>query len=296
MIPADVRFLTTKDTFVAQAALTGESNPVEKFSVSKSADVSLTDLKNIGFMGSNIVSGSATAIALATGNDTYFGAMAKSLSGDRAKNSFERGVDSVSGLLIRLMLVIIPVVLLINGVTKHDWAGAVLFAISIAVGLTPEMLPVIMTSTLAKGAVSMSKRNVIVKTLGAIQTFGEMNILCTDKTGTLTEDKIVLEKYMNLSGEDDSRILRHAYRNSYFQTGLKNLIDLAIINRAVSNGLEETLADFTRVDEIPFDFTRRRMSVVLEGKDGKRQLITKGAVEELIAISSSILFNSRATF
>jgi Mg2+-importing ATPase len=288
MIPADVRFLTTKDTFVAQAALTGESNPVEKFNISKSRDVALTDLENIGFMGSNIVSGSATAIALATGNDTYFGAMAKSLSGDRAKNSFERGVDSVSGLLIRLMLVMVPVVLLINGVTKHDWAGAVLFAISIAVGLTPEMLPVIMTSTLAKGAVSMSKRNVIVKTLGAIQTFGEMDILCTDKTGTLTEDKIVLEKYMNLNGEDDSRVLRHAYRNSYFQTGLKNLIDLAIINRAIANGLEETLANFTRVDEIPFDFARRRMSVVLEGKDGKRQLITKGAVEELIAISSFV--------
>ncbi|MDR0839774.1 MAG: magnesium-translocating P-type ATPase [Christensenellaceae bacterium] len=292
MIPADVRFLSTKDTFVAQAALTGESNPVEKFSKPKNKpDDPLTDLQNIGFMGSNIVSGSATALVLTTGNDTYFGAMAKSLSGDRAKNSFERGVDSVSGLLIRLMLVMIPIVLLINGFTKNDWAGALLFAISIAVGLTPEMLPVIMTSTLAKGAVSMSKHEVIVKTLGAIQTFGEMDVLCTDKTGTLTDDKIILEKYMNLYGEDDSRILSHAYRNSYFQTGLKNLIDLAIINRAAQNGLAETVSKYTLVDEIPFDFARRRMSVVLRDVSGKRQLITKGAVEELIAISSYVEMN-----
>ncbi|MDR0883587.1 MAG: magnesium-translocating P-type ATPase [Oscillospiraceae bacterium] len=284
MIPADVRFLTTKDTFVAQAALTGESNPVEKFSsISEQPDDALTDLPNIGFMGSNIVSGSATAIALATGNDTYFGSMAKSLSGDRAKNSFERGVDSVSGLLIRLMLVMVPVVLLINGFTKGDWMEALLFAISIAVGLTPEMLPVIMTSTLAKGAVSMSKHKVIVKTLGAIQTFGEMDVLCTDKTGTLTEDKIVLERYLNPYGEDDTRVLSHAYRNSTFQTGLKNLIDLAIINRAQENGFAPELERFTRVDEIPFDFARRRMSVVLEDETGKRQLITKGAVEEVLA-------------
>jgi Mg2+-importing ATPase len=294
MIPADVRFLTTKDTFVAQAALTGESNPVEKFSEIRSGrDDAITDLQNIGFMGSNIISGSATAIALATGNETYFGAMAKSLSGDRAKNSFERGVDSVSGLLIRLMLIMVPVVLLINGFSKRDWPGALLFAISIAVGLTPEMLPVIMTSTLAKGAVSMSKHKVIVKTLGAIQTFGEMDILCTDKTGTLTEDKIVLEKYMNLHGEDDSRILRHAYMNSYFQTGLKNLIDLAIINRAEANGLADALTAYTRVDEIPFDFARRRMSVVLTDRSGKRQLITKGAVEEVIAISSFVEIGGR---
>ncbi|MDR0915799.1 MAG: magnesium-translocating P-type ATPase [Oscillospiraceae bacterium] len=292
MIPADVRFLTTKDTFVAQAALTGESAPVEKFSdVRNDAHFALTDLANIGFMGSNVVSGSSHALVLATGNDTYFGAMAKSLSGDRAKNSFERGVDSVSRLLIRLMLLMVPVVLIVNGFTKHDWTGALLFAISIAVGLTPEMLPVIMTSTLAKGAVSMSKHKVIVKTLGAIQTFGEMDILCTDKTGTLTEDKIILEKYMNPHGEDDKRVLRHAYLNSYYQTGLKNLIDLAIIKRASENGLESLLDAYTRVDEIPFDFARRRMSVVLEDKNGKRQLITKGAVEEILAICSLIDMN-----
>ncbi|MDD4494526.1 MAG: magnesium-translocating P-type ATPase [Eubacteriales bacterium] len=287
MLPADVRFLSSKDTFVAQAALTGESNPVEKFSVpADSSDVSLTDLKNIGFMGSNIVSGSATAVVLATGNSTYFGSMAKSLSGDKAQTSFERGVGSVSWLLVRMMLVMVPAVFLINGLVKGEWTSALLFSISVAVGLTPEMLPVIMTSTLAKGAVTMSKRKVIVRNLGAIQTFGEIDILCTDKTGTLTEDKIVLERYMNLHGEDDTRILRHAYLNSYFQTGLKNLIDLAIINRAVQNGLDSIPKSYTRVDEIPFDFSRRRMSVVLSDKSGKRQLITKGAVEEIIAISS----------
>ncbi len=289
MIPADIRFLMAKDAFVAQAALTGESNPVEKYAdIRSKQDDALTDLSNIGFMGSNMVSGSATGIVVATNNATYIGSMAKSLSGDRAKNSFERGVASVSALLIRLMLVMVPVVLLINGLTKGDWGGSLLFAITIAVGLTPEMLPVIITSTLAKGAVSMSKHQVIVKTLGAIQTFGEIDILCTDKTGTLTEDRIVLEKYMNASGEDDLRILRHAYLNSHFQTGLKNLIDLAIINRAVDNGLDSMICAYTRVDEIPFDFDRRRMSVVLEDNNSKRQLVTKGAVDEMLAICSFV--------
>ncbi|AEC02582.1 magnesium-translocating P-type ATPase [Parasphaerochaeta coccoides] len=289
MLPADVRFLTVKDTFVAQSALTGESNPVEKFSDMKNERTdALTDVKNIGFMGSNIVSGSATALVLATGNDTYFGAMAETLSGDRAKTSFERGVGAVSGLLVRMMLVMLPIVFLINGFAKGEWPQALLFSISIAVGLTPHMLPVIMTSTLAKGAVSMSRHKVIVRTLGSIQSFGEMDVLCTDKTGTLTEDRIVLEKYMNLRGEDDARILRHAYLNSFFQTGLKNLIDLAIINRAVQNGDESITENYSREDEIPFDFSRRRMSVVLADKTGKRQLITKGAVEEMIGISSFV--------
>lgn len=292
MLPADVRFLTTKDTFLAQAALTGESAPVEKFADGDNdPGDALTDLKNIGFMGSNVVSGSATAVVLETGNNTYFGSMAQSLSGDRAKTSFERGVESVSGLLVRRMLVMIPVVFLINGIAKGDWAGALLFAISIAVGLTPEMLPMIMTSTLAKGAVSMSRHKVIVRTLGAIQTFGEMDVLCTDKTGTLTEDKVVLERYMNLKGDEDTRILRHAYLNSYYQTGLKNLIDLAIINRAEQYGLESVLSSYSRIDEIPFDFTRRRMSVVLTDQKGKLQLITKGAVEEILEISSFVEMN-----
>ncbi|MGI6192389.1 MAG: magnesium-translocating P-type ATPase [Christensenellales bacterium] len=292
MLPADVRFLSTKDTFVAQSALTGESNPVEKFSVIRNqSDDALTDLAHIGFMGSNVVSGSATAVVLLTGNDTYFGSMAKTLSGDRAKTSFERGVSSVSRLLVRMMLVMVPVVFLINGFAKGNWASALLFSISIAVGLTPEMLPVIMTSTLAKGAVSMSKHKVIVRTLGAIQTFGEMDVLCTDKTGTLTEDKVVLEKYMNIHGEDDQRVLRHAYLNSSFQTGLKNLIDLAIIERAKKYSLNSLLDNYTLVDEIPFDFSRRRMSVVLSDRNGKRQLITKGAVEEMLSVCSFVELN-----
>ncbi|MGI6150346.1 MAG: magnesium-translocating P-type ATPase [Christensenellales bacterium] len=294
MLPADVRFLSTKDTFVAQSALTGESNPVEKFSdIRNQKDDTLTDLANIGFMGSNVVSGSATAVILLTGNDTYFGSMAKTLSGDKAQTSFERGVSSVSRLLVRMMLVMVPVVFLINGAAKGDWASALLFAVSVAAGLTPEMLPVIMTSTLAKGAVSMSKHKVIVRTLGAIQTFGEMDVLCTDKTGTLTEDKVVLEKYMNIHGEDDTRILRHAYLNSSFQTGLKNLIDLAIINRAKKYGLDDLLGNYTLVDEIPFDFSRRRMSVVLIDQSGKRQLITKGAVEEMVAVCSFVELNGK---
>jgi len=285
MLPGDVKFLTTKDAFIAQSALTGESAPVEKFAEVRNAETdALTDLSCVGFMGTNMLSGSATAIVLTTGNDTYFGAMAKSLSGDKAKNSFERGVDSVSKLLIRFMLVMVPIIFLINGFGKNDWGAALLFAVTMAVGLTPEMLPMIMTSTLARGAVSMAKHQTIVKTLSAIQTFGEMDVLCTDKTGTLTEDKIILEKYMDVHGRDDARILRHAYLNSYFQTGLKNLIDLAVINRAEETGLVSHLEKYTRVDEIPFDFARRRMSVVLESENGKRQLITKGAVEEIVSI------------
>ncbi|NLA53388.1 MAG: magnesium-translocating P-type ATPase [Clostridiales bacterium] len=294
MLPGDVRFIRTKDTFVAQAPLTGESLPVEKFShIDEDEDESMTDIGNIGFMGSDIISGSADAVVLSSGNSTYLGSMAKSLSGNRAQSSFERGVSSVSMLLVRMMLLLVPIVFLINGLAKGDWAQAFLFAVSVAVGLTPQMLPMIMTSTLAKGAVNMSKHKVIVRTLGAIQSFGEMDVLCTDKTGTLTEDKIVLEKYMNLHGEDDQRILRHAYINSYFQTGLKNLIDLAIINRATQYGLEYLLDKYHIVDEIPFDFTRRRMSVVLEDTTGKRQLITKGAVEEMMAISSFAEMNGQ---
>ncbi len=285
MLPGDVRFITTKDAFIAQSALTGESAPVEKYAdIRNSPTDALTDIQNIGFMGTNMLSGSASAVVLTTGNATYFGTMAKSLTGDKAKNSFERGVDSVSGLLIRFMLVMVPVIFVINGITKGDWAAALLFAVTMAVGLTPEMLPMIMTSTLARGAVSMAKHQTIVKTLSAIQTFGEMDVLCTDKTGTLTEDRIILEKYMDVHGRDDMRVLRHAYLNSFFQTGLKNLIDLAIINRANGNGLEPQLSQYALIDEVPFDFARRRMSVVLRNRDGKRQLITKGAVEEIVAI------------
>ena len=229
MLPGDVRFLETKDLFLDQASLTGESNPVEKFSKLKGEKESLTDLSNIGFMGTNVVSGSAKAVIIGTGNQTYFGSMAKSLYSVNEKNSFEKGIDSVSKLLIKFIAVMIPIIFIINFFTKGDWWNSLIFAITIAVGLTPEMLPVIMTSTLAKGAIDMSKKKTIVKRLSSIQTFGEMNILCTDKTGTLTEDEIILEKYMDINGNESTRVLKHAFLNSFFQTGLKNLIDIAII-------------------------------------------------------------------
>lgn len=294
IIPADLRFLETQDAFIMQSALTGESDPVEKLAKSTNEqDDALTDLVNIGFMGSNMVSGSAKAIVLSIGNQTYFGSMAEALSGNKAQTSFERGVNSVSKLLVRMMLLMIPIVFLINGITKGDWANSLLFAISVAVGLTPEMLPVIMTSTLAKGAVSLSKHQTIVRTLGAIQTFGEMDVLCTDKTGTLTEDTVSLEKYMDLQGNQDKNVLKYALLNSSFQTGLKNLIDLAIIDHTNETSAQDLLNSYQRIDEIPFDFSRRRMSVVLNDKNGKRQLVTKGAVEEMLDISSYVELNGK---
>ena len=293
MIPGDVRFLDVKDLFIDQASLTGESNPVEKFTTCNGNE-DVTDIPNIGFMGTNIVSGSATAIVLATGNNTYFGSMAKSLYTVNEKNSFEKGIDSISILLIKFMVVMLPIILVINLSTKNNIWASIIFAITIAVGLTPEMLPVIMTSTLAKGAVEMSKKKTIVKRLNAIQTFGQMNILCTDKTGTLTEDEVILEKYMDVSGNESLRILKHAFLNSYFQTGLKNLIDVAIISRAEKEKLNVLKEQYIREDEIPFDFTRRRMSVVLRDLTGKRQLITKGAVDEIMSICSYIDIDGKA--
>lgn len=287
MLPGDVRFLQVKDLFIDQATLTGESLPVEK-QITAKPEEELTSLENIGFMGTNVISGTATAIVLTTGNQTYFGSMAKEIVTDKGKSSFEKGVDSVSKLLIRFMIVMVPIIFLVNVFTKHNFIESLLFGITIAVGLTPEMLPVIMTSTLAKGAVAMSKKKTIVKRLGAIQTFGEMDILCTDKTGTLTEDKIILEKYMNVKGEEDKRILKHAFLNSYFQTGLKNLIDVAIIERVEKEEMGFLKGKYIREDEIPFDFTRRRMSVVLRDDTGKRQLITKGAVDEMLSICSFV--------
>lgn len=294
MIPGDVRFLEAKDLFIDQASLTGESNPVEKFVILKDNEAELTDLSNIGFMGTNVVSGSATAVIVGTGNQTYFGSMAKSLYSVNEKNSFENGVDSVSKLLIKFMVVMVPIILVINLLTKGDWWDSLIFAITIAVGLTPEMLPVIMTSTLAKGAVDMSKKKTIVKRLSSIQTFGEMNILCTDKTGTLTEDEIILEKYMDVDGNESKRVLKHAFLNSYFQTGLKNLIDVAIIARAENENMNILKETYVREDEIPFDFSRRRMSVVLRDQNSKRQLITKGAVDEIMSICSYIDINGTA--
>lgn len=291
MIPADVRLLSAKDLFVGQSSLTGESAPVEKYSNPTNGNeenrkVNVLELNNICFMGTNIVSGAATAVVIATGNETYFGAMAESLTVERTPTSFDKGVNSVSWLLIRFMLVMVPIVFFINGLTKRNWLDALLFSISIAVGLTPEMLPMIVTSNLAKGAVNLAKRKTVIKRLNAIQNLGAMDILCTDKTGTLTIDKIVLEQHLNIHGEDDDRVLRHAYMNSFFQTGLKNLLDLAILEHGDKKGFESLQNIYTKVDEIPFDFSRRRMSVVLQSKDGKRQLVTKGAVEEMLSICS----------
>ncbi len=294
MLPGDVRFIETKDLFIDQASLTGESNPVEKFSELKFENLEFIELLNIGFMGTNVVSGSATAVVIGTGNQTYFGSMAKSLYSVNDKNSFEKGVDSVSKLLIKFMVVMVPIILVINLFTKGDWWDSLIFAITIAVGLTPEMLPVIMTSTLAKGAIDMSKKKTIVKRLSSIQTFGEMNILCTDKTGTLTEDEIILEKYMDVDGNESKRVLKHAFLNSYFQTGLKNLIDVAIISRAEKENMNILKETYKREDEIPFDFSRRRMSVVLKDENGKRQLISKGAVDEVMSICSYIDINGTA--
>ena len=293
MIPGDVRFLETKDLFIDQASLTGESNPVEKFTELKEYET-ITDISNIGFMGTNIVSGSSKALVLSTGNNTYFGSMAKSLYSVNEKNSFEKGIDDITKILIRFMFILVPIVLFVNYFSIGDVLSSLIFAITIAVGLTPEMLPVITTSTLAKGAVEMSKKKTIVKRLSSIQTFGQMNILCTDKTGTLTEDKVILEKYMDASGKESVRILKHAFLNSYFQTGLKNLIDVAIISRAEKENLNILKEKYVREDEIPFDFSRRRMSVVLRDENGKRQLITKGAVDEILSICSYIDYDGKA--
>ncbi len=286
MIPADVRIINSKDLFVSQSSLTGESEPVEKYSILKkpSKDLSVAELDNICLLGTNIISGSATAVVVATGNDTYLGSMASNLVGTKTQTSFEKGVNSVSILIIKFMLVMVPIVFLVNGISKGDWLEALLFAISIAVGLTPEMLPMIVTTNLAKGAVVMAKHKTVVKKLDAIQNFGAMDVLCTDKTGTLTLDKIVVERHLDIHGEEDLRVLRHGYLNSFYQTGLRNLMDVAILEHGKENGFTELENNYTKVDEIPFDFSRRRMSVVLKDQEGKRQLVTKGAVEEMLSI------------
>ena len=296
MIPADLRIIESKDLFISQASLTGESEPIEKFPEVKEKQYrkgSIVELDNICYMGSTVISGAAQGIVFETGNRTFLGTIARNLTGHRATTAFDRGISKVSLLLIRFMLVMVPFVFFINGFTKGDWFEAFIFAISVAVGLTPEMLPMIVTANLSKGALSMSKKKTIVKNLNAIQNFGAMNILCTDKTGTLTCDKIVLEKYINADGSNDEskRILRHAYFNSYFQTGLKNLMDKAILSHVKELKLEHLKDAYTKVDEIPFDFIRRSMSVVIEDKQGKRQIITKGAVEEMLSICSHTEFN-----
>lgn len=295
MIPADLRVLTAKDLFVSQSAMTGESLPIEKFSsLGASQRGNVFELENILFMGTNVISGSASAVAVGTGGKTYFGTLARRvIAVDRAPTAFQAGVNKVSWLLIRFMLVMSPIVLFINGYTKGDWLEAFLFALSVAVGLTPEMLPMIVTSTLAIGAVTMSRKKVIVKRLDAIQNFGAMDILCTDKTGTLTQDKIFLERHTDAYGLESDEVLKLAYLNSYHQTGLKNLLDVAVLSHAELHHELRLASAFDKVDEIPFDFKRRRMSVVVAERNQDHLLICKGATDEVLDICARVRRDAR---
>ncbi|MCD9140683.1 magnesium-translocating P-type ATPase [Streptomyces albireticuli] len=312
LVPADLRLLTAKDLMISQAALSGESLPVAKADTrthdyGQSTTTDPVEADNLALMGTSVTSGTATGVVVATGGGTYFGSMAGSLVGERPETSFDTGVKKVSFLLIRFMLVMVPLVFAINGFTKNDWAEAFTFAVAVAVGLTPEMLPMVVTTNLARGAVAMSRRKVVVKRLNAIQNLGAMDVLCTDKTGTLTEDRIVLDRYLDVHGQEDTEVLEYAYLNSHFQTGLRNLMDQAVIDRVLE--AEEVVVDarFTKVDEIPFDFARRRMSVVLsrnslavpvpDGADGalagEHCLITKGAVEEVLDLCTHMTDGGR---
>lgn len=285
MVPADCRIIQSKDLFVSESMLTGESLPAEKSAAAvhdaNEAGV-VTTLANLCFMGTNIVSGAATAVVVTTGSNTYFGSIGRSITGKAPETDFDIGLRRVSILLIRFMLVMAPVIFLINGLLRGDWLEALLFAAAVAVGLTPEMLPVIVTANLARSAMGMSRQKVVVKRLNAIQNMGAMDLLCTDKTGTLTIDKIVLEQHLNVHGTEDDEVLKWAYLNSFHQTGLTNLMDLAVLTHAEVKDLLRAGEDFTKVDELPFDFQRRRMSVVLRRKDGGHLLICKGAVEEVL--------------
>ncbi len=288
MIPADLRLIEAKDLFVNQSALTGESMPAEKHAQAcTSSYEDVFDLPNICFMGANVVSGYGTGVILRTGRQTFFGELAHEIAGRRVPTAFDQGINRFTWLMIRFILVMVPAVFLINGFTKHDWLEALLFAVAVAVGLTPEMLPMIVTVNLAKGAIAMSRKKVIVKRLNAIQNFGAMDVLCTDKTGTLTQDRIILKRHIDIRGDDSDQVLQYAYLNSHFQSGLKNLLDKAVLAHA---DLAETLriaGGYSKIDEIPFDFTRRRLSVVVARGDGKHLLICKGAVEEIFAVCSN---------
>jgi Mg2+-importing ATPase len=289
MVPADVRVLSAKDLFLNQAALTGEALPVEKKAVPASADVqNPLDLPNLCFLGSNVESGSATAVVIHTGDRTYFGSLAASIVGQRELTSFDKGVNKFTWLMICFIAVMVPAVFLINGLSKHNWLEAFLFAMAVAVGLTPEMLPMIVTVNLSKGALVMARKKVIVKRLNAIQNFGAMDVLCTDKTGTLTQGKIVLEKHLDVNGDPSEVVLHYGYLNSYHHTGLKNLLDEAILDH---EELEERLRaneKYRKIDEIPFDFVRRRMSVVVEDETGLNTLICKGAVDEVMSLCTRV--------
>jgi Mg2+-importing ATPase len=281
MIPGDVRVLTSKDLFVSQGSLTGESLPVEKFHDAEATGVSSpTELKNTCFMGTSVESGTAIAVVVTTGAHTYLGSMAGSLAEDRTPTSFDQGLSRFTWLMIKLMAVMVPLVFLINGFTKHDWKGAFFFAMAVAVGLTPEMLPMIVSVCLSKGAIAMSRKKVIVKRLNSIQNFGGMDVLCTDKTGTLTEDRVVLQRHCNVAGRETDEVLLDGYLISYFQTGLKNLLDRAILDSPDFHA-QAIVEKYKKLDEIPFDFTRRMMSVLIENPEGKAILLTKGAPEEV---------------
>ena len=293
MVPADVRLLTAKDLFVSQAMLTGESIPLEKHPVPPkrispaTAPGTLLERETACFMGTNVVSGTATAVVAATGDATFFGAVAKDIVGARPLTSFDRGISKVSWMLVRFLMVMTPLVFLINGLSKGDWLESLLFAVSVAVGLTPEMLPMIVTTNLAKGAVVMARHKAIVKRLNAIQNFGAMDILCTDKTGTLTQNKIILERHLDVHGKEDLQVLEFAWLNSFFQTGLKNLLDVAVLDYAVQHDIVYKLQHFKKIDEIPFDFMRRRMSVVVRDGDGRNLMVCKGAIEEMLPLCVS---------
>ncbi len=293
MVPADARVLTANDLFINESSLTGESEPAEKIAAPL-PEVSKGVLKNMVYMGSTVVSGSATCLVAAVGNSTMIGSIAKQLgAAPEEETSFEKGVNAVSSLLLRFMIVMVPFVFLTNGIVTRNWFSAFLFAISIAVGLTPEMLPMLVSTCLSKGANAMADKKTVVKNLNAIQNLGSIDILCTDKTGTITQNRVVLEYNLNVRGEDDVRVLRHAFLNSYFQTGLRNLMDQSIIEYTedmIEEGegpeLKGIHTRYKKIDEIPFDFDRRRLSVVVEDANGKRQMVTKGAVEEMLEISS----------
>ncbi len=290
MIPADLRIIEAKDLYVGQSSLTGESDAVKKSVNSElnSNDInSITDLDTICFMGTNVISGSAKGVVIKIADDTYFGKIAHTLTNSKPQTAFQKGVQGISKLLIKFMLIMIPIVFILTA-WKHETLTAFTFAVAIAIGITPLLLPVILSSSLSKGAVKMSKKKTIVKSLDSIQSFGAMNILCTDKTGTLTEDKIVLEKYLDINGDEDIRVLKHAFLNSYFQTGLKGNIDEAVIARGKENNIGVIANNYKKIDEIPFDFSRRRLSVIVSDENNKMQMITKGAVEEILSICTMV--------
>ncbi len=327
IIPADLRILSAKDLFISQSSLTGESAPVEKFAESfcplkrydrgesldeisrdepnlhtfkediSDKDLSPLEMNNLCFMGTNVISGSGIGAVISIGNETYFGSMAQSISHKKVETNFDKGIKDIGWMLIKFVIIMAVAVFLINGIFKGDWIQSFIFAVSVAIGLTPEMLPVIVTTNLAKGAIVVSKKKTIVKNLSSIQNFGAMDILCTDKTGTLTEDKIVLEYHLNINGEEDEEVFKTAYLNSYYQTGLKNLLDLAILNHIKEDPKSandiKSFSKYHLIDEIPFDFIRKRMSVILKNSNGETRLITKGAVDNMLNISSFVEYKEK---